>query len=132
MGAAMERRNQDRLACDVAAVCRVPATPCRARLLDVSRTGCRFRTLDGLAVPEGATVHFDLGPGRRVTGMVMWSGPRDAGVRFNRSLTSDMAILLGLEQAPVMQIETAEEDPLPAGPLAPIAHWIRRLLRRAA
>ncbi|MGX7951523.1 PilZ domain-containing protein [Tsuneonella sp. HG249] len=128
----MERRSDERLECDVSAVCRVPATPCRARLIDVSRTGCRFRTLDVMAVPQGSTVHLDFGPGRRVTGQVMWSGPRAAGLKFNRPLSPDLLVMLGLEEAPVVEIEPEVVEETRSMSLAPIAHWLRRLLRPAA
>ena len=131
MGSKVERRGDERLECNVATLCRVPATPCRARLLDVSRTGCRFSTVDAMAVPEGSTVHFDFGPGRRVTGQVMWSGPQSAGVRFARPLSSELAVLLGLETAPLVEIEPAPTQQEPTLALA-LPHWLRRLLRRAA
>ena len=59
---------------------RIPASPHRVTLIDVSRTGCQIRLCDTIAVPVGSTVHLDFGPGRRMTGQVMWAGPRTASM----------------------------------------------------
>lgn len=131
LSSAKERRNHERVDCDRPAVCRIPATPSQARLVDVSHSGCRFLTLDGAAILVGATVHLDLEPGRRVTGQVMWSGPSTAGVRFNRALAPGVAVLLGLESATVEPDGPAAPEAAPANRLLPIAHWLRRLLGRA-
>lgn len=129
----MERRVHDRIASDLPAVCRVPATPHRARLVDVSRSGCRLRITDGLAVPVGSTVHLDFGPGRRISGQVMWSGPQAAGLRFSSQLSTALSIALGLEAAPAIEVEPASvAEQLPQAPQSLLHHWLRRLLRRAA
>lgn len=129
---ATERRDHERVGCDRPAVCRAPATPSPARLVDVSHSGCRFRTFDAAAIPAGATVHLDLEPGRRVTGQVMWSGPSTAGLRFSRALPPGVSVLLGLESAPVEAVEpAAAPEAAPVNRLLPIAHWLRRLLGRA-
>lgn len=127
----MERREHDRVAADLPAVCRVPASPHRARVVDVSDRGCRIRILDGVAVTAGTTVHLDFGPGRRISGQVMWSGPQSAGVRFDTLLSPDLAIALGLAEAPVVEL-TAEEPTEIQTPGPSLPHWLRRLLRRAA
>lgn len=128
----MERREHDRIASDLPAVCRVPATPHRARLVDVSRSGCRMRITDGLAVPVGSTVHLDFGPGRRISGQVMWSGPQATGLRFSSQLSTALSIALGLEPAPAIEIEPRVEEEAPKVAQSLLHHWLRRLLRRAA
>lgn len=125
-----ERRQSDRIASDVSAIARIPASPHRVTLIDVSRTGCQVRVPCGIAVPTGSTVHLDFGPGRRLTGMVMWSGPRTSGIRFSQSISGPLASALGIEPAAMVEIE---EAPLPpAEPALRIPHWLRRILRRAA
>ena len=124
------RRAHDRVESGLSTICRVPASPHRATVIDVSRTGCRIRIADGLHVPVGATVHLDFGPERKVTGMVMWTDPRSAGVRFNRPLSGVMASVLGIEPAAIVEVEDAPVEP--SGPAKLIPHWLRRLLHRAA
>lgn len=126
-----DRRAHERIESGMSTICRVPASPHRATVIDVSKTGCRIRISDGLHVPVGSTVHMEFGPGRKVTGMVMWTDPRSAGVRFNRPLAGTMAAVLGVEPAAMVEVEEAA-PPEPAGPAKLIPHWLRRLLKRAA
>ncbi|ANY18693.1 PilZ domain protein [Tsuneonella dongtanensis] len=133
MGAVCDRRSADRIESDACAIARIPASPHRVELVDVSRTGCRIRTMDGIAVPQGSTVHLDFGPGRRLTGQVMWSAARSAGVRFHQSLSGPLAATLGVE--PAVDINVEAETEVRRGPLGPaslLPHWLRRLLRKAA
>lgn len=126
-----DRRVSDRLSSDASAIARIPASPHPVRLIDVSRTGCRIRTVDGIRVPLGSTVHLDFGPGRRMTGQVMWSEARSAGVRFDRTVSGPLAAALGLEPTATVELEPApKEDPIPSGPALVIPHWLRRLIKR--
>jgi hypothetical protein len=126
-----DRRAHERIESGMSTICRVPASPHRATVIDVSKTGCRIRISDGLYVPVGSTVHMEFGPGRKVTGMVMWTEPRSAGVRFARPLSGTMAALLGVEPAALVEVEDAS-PPEPVGPAKLIPHWLRRLIKRAA
>ena len=131
MASVAERRNSERITSELATVCRAPATPHRARLVDVSASGCRLRTLDGTAIPYGATVLLDFTPGGRVSGQVMWAGPHSAGIRFDQRLSAKLEVIMGLVEAPV---EVTLDDPpayVPA-PASGLAHWLRRLLGRSA
>jgi len=130
MASVAERRNSERIASELATVCRAPATPHRARLVDVSATGCRLRTLDGTAIPYGATVLLDFTPGGRVSGQVMWVGAHSAGIRFDNRLSAKLEVIMGLAEAPIEVIvdKPAYVPPAPSG----LAHWLRRLLGRAA
>jgi hypothetical protein len=132
MDARVERRDNERIASELATVCRAPATPHRARLVDVSTTGCRLRTLDGTAIPNGATVLLDFTPGGRISGQVMWSGPHTAGIRFDNALSQKLAVVLGLAQAPAVEVTLSEPLYVAPAPGSVLAHWLRRLLRRAA
>lgn len=130
--ASRDRRSDERIASGASAIARIPASPHRVTLIDVSRTGCQIR-VDGLAVPVGATVNLDFGPGRQISGEVMWSQPRTAGIQFKRTLSGILAAALGVEPAVVVEIE-------PQGRGAPVKleralrmpHWLRSLLGRAA
>jgi hypothetical protein len=128
-----ERRQQDRIVSGASAIARIPASPHRVTLIDVSRTGCQIRLNDGIAVPVGATVHLDFGPGRHMTGQVMWSGPRTAGVQFDRAVSGPIASALGIESTAMIEVDAA---PPPATELPERAirmpHWLRRILGGAS
>ena len=127
-----ERRNDERIASSTSAIARIPASPHRVTLIDVSRSGCQIR-VDGIAVPLGATVNLDFGPGRRLTGQVMWSQPRTAGIRFSRPLSGTLAAALGVEPAVGVEIEPAEAaKPILQERALRLPHWLRSLLGRAA
>lgn len=131
MGA--ERRRDERVASDAPVLCRAPATPRRVRLIDVSPSGCRIRPLDGAALPYGSTVLLDFARGRRISGQVVWVDAQSAGIRFDRRLSRDQAVAVGLEDDTVVAFAAAAkpEDLAPAA-TSLLAHWLRRLLRRAA
>jgi hypothetical protein len=61
----------------------------------------------------------------------MWSAPSTAALRFNRALAPGVAVLLGLESAPVESEEPSAPEVASPRRLAPIAHRFRRLLGRA-
>ena len=125
------RRAAERQASDATAIARVPASPHRAKVVDFSATGCRVRFANPFAVPVGATIHLDFGPGRRMSGQVMWSGSESAGVRFGRRLTPALTALLGGDDA---QIEVEEKPPEyePDPARFALHHWFRRLFGKAA
>lgn len=127
----MERRASERVATNIATSCRVPATPHRATILDLSHAGCRMQVRD-LSVPLGATVHFDFGPNSRVSGQVVWVDAAAAGVRFHSPLRSGIAVQLGIEQARPRETTVAGVEVEPASlPLA-LRHWVRRVCGLAA
>ena len=126
-GEGRDRRRSDRIASGASAIARIPASPHRVTLIDVSRTGCQVRIAGGIAVPIGSTVHLEFGPGRRLTGMVMWSGPRTAGIRFSQSISGPLASALGVEPAATVEIEDIPDPPI--APARKLPHWLRRILR---
>ncbi|WP_440116095.1 PilZ domain-containing protein [Tsuneonella sp. SYSU-LHT278] len=126
-----DRRGDERIVSGASAIARIPASPHRVTLVDVSRTGCQIR-VDGLAVPLGATVNLDFGPGRQITGQVMWAQPRTAGIRFDRTLSAIMAAALGVEPAVGVEIEEVCEKPPVQERALRLPHWLRSLLGRAA
>ncbi len=119
----IDRRSTDRIAMEVGTTCRVPATPHRVTVLDLSHGGCRVR-FGPAQLQTGSTVHLDLDPASSVTGQVVWVHAGHAGIRFHRRLHSNLAVHMGIEQRVV------EASPEPAEPATPIAgvfsHWIRR------
>ena len=127
----MERRASERVPTNIATSCRVPATAHRATILDLSHAGCRVRVRD-LAVPLGATVHFDFGSRSRVSGQVVWVDAAAAGVRFHSPLRSDVAVQLGIEEARPVEIVTAHVEVEPASFPVVLRHWFRRLCGFAA
>ena len=117
-----ERRASTRLATNLGTTCRAPATPQSATVLDLSMTGCRLRIADTL--PQGATVNIEMRPARQIQGQVVWSTGQSAGVRFNRPLPENSAILLGLITPPPV-----DEDPVEAHTgTGALSHWIRKVL----
>ena len=119
----MERRSTDRIAMNVKASARVPATPHRVTVLDMSHSGCRV-SFDHANIPSGSTVHLDLKPASSVTGQVVWVNAGAAGIQFHRRLRSDLAVDMGIEEPP------APKAPKPVDEATPIAevlsHWVRR------
>lgn len=122
----MERRSSERIAADFATTCRVPATPHRAKIVDVSHHGCRIELPDA-PKPIGATVHFELGPRTRVSGQIVWATAGAAGVRFHRALATPAAIQLGLEQPPVQEVTIEPPSRETASIPTVLRHWVRRL-----
>ena len=120
----VERRATDRVSMNLATSCRVPATPHRVTVLDLSHSGCRV-SFDHANIPSGSTVHLDLKPASSVTGQVVWVDARAAGIQFEKRFRSELAVDLGIEQAPVE--ETPEEIvEAPAG-VSGLQHWVRRI-----
>ena len=117
-----ERRDAERFPIKLSASCRVPATPHRVTVLDVSHNGCRV-TFDQADIPTGSTVHLDLQPASSVTGQVVWVNARAAGIRFHRRLRSEIAVDLGIEQPTVVEPEPEIVYEQPKG----LHHWVRRI-----
>ena len=127
-----ERRRAERRPSELSAIARVPASPHRARIIDFSDSGCRIRFANPFAVPIGATVHIDFGPGRRVSGQVMWSGSEVAGIRFAAPLSPRLAALLSGEEAALEVEKPAESEYEPDPARFILHHWFRKLFRKAA
>jgi len=122
----VERRANDRIPMNLKASCRVPATPQRVTVLDMSHSGCRL-SFDLANVPSGSTVHLDLNPVQSVTGQVVWVSSRGAGVQFHRRLNRSIAVDLGIEQA----VEEEVRAPVEYVPeeRSGLPHWIRRVFK---
>ena len=119
-----ERRFAERMQIDVRLTCRMPAAPQLATVLDISHHGCRIG-VPGAPIELGGTAQLELPGAGKVTGSVVWTHGRVAGVRFERVLGTAAAVALGLEQAkPVEPLAEIEYPPQPAGMLR---HWFRRL-----
>ena len=127
----MERRASERVPTNIATSCRVPATAHSATILDLSHAGCRVRVRD-LAVPLGATVHFDFAPHSRVSGQVVWVDAAAAGVRFDSPLRPAVAVQLGIEQPRPVEVASVAIEVEPASLPVVLRHWVRRLCGLAA
>ncbi|MCT2557561.1 PilZ domain-containing protein [Tsuneonella sp. YG55] len=133
-GQACDRRGDARIESGASAIARIPASPHRVTLIDVSRTGCRIR-VGGLAVPVGATVTLDFGPDRRLSGQVVWAQPRTAGIRFDEALPGSLAAALGIEPAVGVVVDAgpaSSAGPVAQGQMCRLPHWLRVVLGRAA
>ena len=119
----IERRRSVRLTADLGTVCRVPATPQRANVLDVSLTGCRIR-LAGEPLALGSTVNIDMRTPRPVRGQVVWTAGQSAGIRFDRMLPEAAAVMFGLAVPAPTEPEATDDAPLVTG----LRHWIRKVL----
>lgn len=118
----VERRARDRVAAGYAVTCRVPATPHKMRLMDVSRSGCRI-ALGSRDAPLGGTISVDLAPGISAQGQIVWSARNEAGVRFARQLSPAAAVALEIEEALTPEPEPAQPIDTPADGL--LSHWFR-------
>ena len=120
----MNRRYRARVDTDIALVCRIPATPMKSRIIDLSHSGCRLDL--GLGHAEtGATLSLETPEGDRFTGQVMWSRGAQVGVRFHRPLRRDLAIRWGVEKPDLTtQVEAAPVDYQAS---SGISHWLRRM-----
>ena len=123
----MERRREDRMDCDIALTCRIPAAPGPARILDISHGGCRLDTKARVCEP-GSSIVLEIANGDRVQGAVTWQRQNFAGVRFSQRLKPQTAVFLGLEQPEVVVPPTPNEE-LPVAP-GLLRHWFRRLTLR--
>ena len=121
----MERRAAERIPVSLSLTCRIPASPCRATIHDISYRGCKLE-VPGSVVELGGTALMELPGSARIMGRVMWVKGRTAGIRFERSLDKAAAIAVGLEDP-----EPAESAPEPAIAYDPgkglLHHWFRRL-----
>lgn len=119
-----ERRSAERLTIDVSLTCRIPARPQPATIRDLSYQGCRI-DVPGAPIELGGTALIELPGAGSVTGSVVWTHGRTAGVRFDRALSSKAAVALGLEQPkPVEIVPEVDYTPPSSGILR---HWFRRL-----
>lgn len=122
-GERRNRRASERLPVQRPATCRVPASPHQVTVLDVSYEGCRLAFERSAALP-GSTVNLDLAR-TRVVGQVAWTSGTDVGVRFHKRLPADVAIAVGLEEAPAeLSADQLVGDALP---VTGLRHWIRRV-----
>lgn len=81
----MERRISVRVATKVDIACRMPATPQKAILQDLSLDGCRIEMRRPIA-GVGGTVVIDLNEWVSLTGTIVWCRGKQAGIRFGRRL----------------------------------------------
>ena len=120
----MERRGGERRETNIPLACRLPATPVKGVMRDVSIGGCRVHLPESVIVEEGATALVDLPGALRWPGRIVWTRHNVIGVRFQRLLSGPPAVQLGLEAPP----------PEPEPEIAPVdtgvgllRHWFRRL-----
>ena len=129
----MERRVCPRIGTKLVAICRIPASPHAASVYDISETGCRLTFRDSRIVPNGSTIHLDLGSGRIVSGRVARSDLLSCGVQFDRRLRTELAIDLGIMEGSAEVTMTPRENtetqyPRPA---SRSPHQLRRMLRQS-
>jgi hypothetical protein len=125
----MERRYSDRVPTEVGVSCRVPASPEKAVLIDLSRSGCRLE-FSHRRVDQGATVNLDFQLGQPIGGQVVWTEGAFAGVRFHTALPKPVAVEFGLEPCSIEAGGTDSAPPAPeaqASPQGLLRHWVRRL-----
>ncbi|MGX7925168.1 PilZ domain-containing protein [Tsuneonella sp. HG094] len=125
----MERRSNDRTRTQIATICRVPATPEKAVIRDLSTTGCRLAFKHWVPVQVGTTCHIDLGSGRVVTGRVLRVDTLSCGVAFDSALDDETAADIGLnDQTATVTTQPPDEYEYPdQSQGAP--HWLRGLRR---
>lgn len=102
----------------------MPARPQRAIMHDISRHGCRIE-VPGAPIELGGTALIELPGLANVSGQVVWTKGRIAGVRFERVLGSSAAVALGLEQPKPPEVAPEIDFAEPSGGI--LRHWFRRL-----
>jgi hypothetical protein len=125
----MERRITDRMPTEVGVSCRVPASPERAVLVDLSRSGCRLE-FARCNIDPGATVNLDFRMGKPVGGEVVWTDGAHAGVRFHSALPRPVAMEFGLEPCALQAGAPDSDLPPREGQVRHeglLRHWVRRL-----
>ena len=101
----------------------MPARPQPATIRDISHHGCRI-DVPGAPIEVGGTALLEVPGLAKVSGQIVWTHGRTAGVRFERALGSSAAIALGLEEPKAVEI-VIEPVRDPAAGL--LRHWFRRL-----
>ena len=81
----MQTRTTNRQGSDIVLQCRVPISPARAILCDISETGCRIELFDGY-VNKGSTIFFEIDERTELAGQIVWVKGAEAGVRFMHKL----------------------------------------------
>jgi hypothetical protein len=124
----MERRVAERIEIAVHLICRIPARPYPATVLDASRDGCRVDFRDA-PVEVGGTAVLEIPGAPRVDGQIVWARGSLAGIRFNQRLAGVASAALGLEPPEASPDASQEDQPERAPTLGGILrHWMRRLL----
>ena len=119
-----ERRTSRRATIEVNLTCRMPARPQPATIRDNSHQGCRI-DVPGAPIEVGGTALLEVPGVAKVSGQVVWTHGRTAGVRFERALNSSAAVALGLEQPKPVEVLPDPVARDAAGGI--LRHWFRRL-----
>jgi hypothetical protein len=124
----MERRVAERVDVAVHLICRVPARPYSATVLDASHDGCRVDFRDA-PVEVGGTAILEIPGAARVDGQIVWTRDNLAGIRFSHRLAGVASAALGLEPAEAPPDASKDAEPEAAPTLGGmLRHWMRRLL----
>src|SRR5512146_1712641 len=91
----MERRIAQRKQVSLNLTCRTSAIPRAATLRDISETGCRLEQ-PGAKMELGGTALLEVPGLGRVEGHIVWNHGNIAGIHFERPLSREVAIALGL------------------------------------
>ena len=81
----MEQRAAYRFMSDTAVNCRVPASPERVTISDISANGCCLHFDHGTVLP-GSALLLELMPGFHAIGRVVWKNGEEAGFQFQSRL----------------------------------------------
>jgi hypothetical protein len=119
-----ERRIAERATIEVSLTCRMPARPQPATIRDISHHGCRI-DVPGAPIEVGGTALLEVPGLAKVSGQVVWTHGRTAGVRFDRALASSAAVALGLEEP--KPVEVVPEYVIEDRSQGILRHWFRRL-----
>ncbi|HSQ94507.1 MAG TPA: PilZ domain-containing protein [Croceibacterium sp.] len=82
----MERRAKFRSLTNVVVRCRVPASPDRAYIQDISIGGCQIAT-ENFSLERGATILLDLTGTFQAVGRVVWTKGATAGIKFESKVS---------------------------------------------
>lgn len=85
-----ERRHDARKLINLPLDCRVPATPLKAVLSNISRQGCAAEGVEPNLAKQGATILLQLTDEAAVSGQVVWHKGNHIGVKFFEPLDDAM------------------------------------------
>lgn len=119
----MERRSTPRTTTSRGVIGRVAATPVRAKIIELSTSGCRAECGNAL-IQQGRTILLDLSESCEVAGTVVWKYGDRVGIEFAEPISqAELTRLLNVNGG-----EPPRDQPLQDGfgrPLPPLSGSFR-------
>lgn len=105
----MERRRNNRSATNREVVAHDPASPIKARILDLSVSGCKALS-DSRQIAPGVAVLIDLSENTTIGGQVVWRESDLFGVRFDQNISVETVTLFTQDESVDIKGESFVRD----------------------